>query len=68
MANITIQISQEELSNVLDACNILQSFLGKIVSPNELYQEKFLIGLKEAEAGVRSKKFVEVKSFEEFID
>ena len=51
----------------LDAYNTLQSFLDKLIPPNELYQEKFLNGLKDAVTDVKSKNYSEVKSFEEFI-
>jgi len=37
MRNIKVQISEEELAGVLQACQTLQTFLEKIVSPNELY-------------------------------
>ena len=67
MGNITIQISEKEFKGVMEAYQTLQSFLGKIVSPNELYQAGFLKGIKEARDEVNSGQFEEVNSFEEFV-
>ena len=67
MKSITLQISEEELREVAQAYKTLQNFLEKIISPNELYTDEFLDGLQEAEKEVNDKKFVEVKSFADFI-
>ncbi len=67
MKNITLEISEEELREVAKAYRTLQNFLEKIVSPNELYTDEFLEDLLEAQADVKDKNFVEVKSFADFI-
>ncbi|MCI0495366.1 hypothetical protein L0Z72_10205 [candidate division KSB1 bacterium] len=67
MKTISVQISEEELKGVIQAYQILQSFLEKIASANELYQKDFLEGLNEALADVKSGRFEEVNSFEAFI-
>lgn len=67
MKGITLQISDEELREVTQAYKTLQNFLEKIVSPNELYTDKFLKGLQEARTEVESKEFTEVKSFADFV-
>lgn len=67
MKSITLQISEEELLEVISAYQTLQNFLEKIVSPNEIYQSKFLDGLQQAQAEVQNKEFVEVKSFADFV-
>ncbi len=67
MKNITIEISEEELRELTQAYKTLQNFLEKIVSPNELYTGEFLEGLQEAQAEVKDKNFVEVKSFADFV-
>ena len=67
MAEITIQISEEELKGVMRANQTLQNFLEKITSPNELYRTEFLEGLHEAQANVQSGKLSEVKNFADFI-
>jgi hypothetical protein len=67
MAEITIQISEEELKNVVEAYQTLQNFLEKITSPNELYRAEFLEGLREARAEAENGKLSEVKNFADFI-
>ncbi|CAN5624689.1 hypothetical protein BH24ACI2_BH24ACI2_08840 [soil metagenome] len=67
MAEITIQISEEELKGVMQAYQTLQNFLEKITSPNELYQAEFLEGLREAQAEVQKSQTSEVKIFADFV-
>ena len=67
MKSITLEISEEELLEVTQAYKTLQNFLDKIVSPNELYTDEFLAGLREAETEVENKDFKEVKSFADFV-
>lgn len=67
MAEITIQISEEELNGVMQAYQTLQNFLEKIASPNELYRAEFLEGLREAQAETQQGKVSEVKNFADFI-
>jgi len=54
MQNMTIQITEEELSGLLQACQTLQAFLEKFISPNELYRADFLNGLREAQDDVKA--------------
>jgi hypothetical protein len=67
MKNITLQISEKELLEVVAAYRTLQNFLEKIVSPNEIYQSEFLDGLRQAQADVQNEDFVEVKNFADFV-
>ncbi|MEI7696234.1 MAG: hypothetical protein WCI64_11405 [Chlorobium sp.] len=67
MRNIAIDISEEELQHVCQAYQTLQLFMEKILSPNELYQTKFLQGLHEAVADVQNEQIKEVTTFEDFI-
>ncbi len=67
MAEITIQISEEELKGVMQAYRTLQNFLEKIASPNELYQAEFLEGLQEAQAEAQKGQTSEVKNFADFV-
>jgi hypothetical protein len=67
MQNITLQISEDELREVTQAYQVLQSFLARIISPNELYNAEFLEGLKEAQNEVAEKDFVEVTDLAGFI-
>lgn len=67
MQNITLQISEDELREVTQAYRVLQSFLAKIISPNELYNSEFLSGLEEAQQEVAEKDFTEVTDFTGFV-
>ncbi|MGI8884873.1 MAG: hypothetical protein ACR2IA_11600 [Pyrinomonadaceae bacterium] len=67
MADITIQISEEDLKGVMQAYQTLQNFLEKIASPNELYRAEFLEGLREAQAEVQKGQTSEVENFADFI-
>lgn len=67
MKNITLQISEKELLEVVSAYKTLQNFLEKIVSPNEIYKSEFLEGLRQSQMEVHNKEFSEVKSFADFV-
>lgn len=67
MKNITLQISEEELLEVTNAYRVLQTFLDKLVSPNDLYIEEFLGGLVEAQTEKANGELVEVKDFADFV-
>lgn len=67
MKNITLQISETELPEVTKAYLTIQNFLAKIVSPNELYTDDFLVGLSEARSELANGEMVEVKNFADFI-
>jgi hypothetical protein len=67
MAEIIIQISEEELKGVMQAYKTLQDFLEKIASPNELYRAEFLEGLREAQEEVQKGETSEVKNFADFV-
>jgi hypothetical protein len=65
--NITLEISDDELLEVTQAYKVLQAFLDKIVSPNELYTDEFLDGLNEARSQVQNNEFSEVNDIADFI-
>ena len=67
MKNITLQISEEELSEVISAYKTLQALIEKVVSPNEIYESEFLEGLHQSQTEVANKDFTEVKSFADFV-
>ncbi len=67
MKSITLEISEDELREVTEAYKTLQNFLGKILSPNELYKEEFLEGLQEAQTDLKNKDFSEVTNFADFV-
>ena len=66
MQNVTIHITEEDLSGLLQAYQTLQAFLDRFTSPNELYRADFLNGLKEAQDDVEAGRLEEVGSFEDF--
>ncbi|MGE0084773.1 MAG: hypothetical protein AB7S75_10150 [Desulfococcaceae bacterium] len=63
----TIRISRKELTEVLQAYHTIRNFLAKIVSPEELYQDKFLKDLQKAQSEIVSGQYEDVKTFDEFI-
>jgi len=63
----TICISRKELTEVLQAYHTIRNFLAKIVSPDELYHDKFLKDLQKAQSEIASGQYQEVKTFDEFI-
>jgi hypothetical protein len=67
MQNITLEISEAELREVTQAYQVLQGFLARIISPNELYNAEFLAGLRQAQNEVAEKEFVEVTDLAGFI-
>jgi DNA-binding phage protein len=66
MPPITIQISEEQLSKVMEASKTIQEFLDAALSPNDLYNREFLAGLKEATEEVRSGSVKSIDSFDDF--
>jgi len=62
MKNITVQLSQQELNEILKAYHTIKIFLEKIISPNELYRDEFLKDLETAHAEVEAGAFEEVRT------
>jgi|GEM_PF-986403 hypothetical protein len=67
MKNITVELSQQELNEILKAYHTIRIFWEKIISPNELYRDEFLKGLETANTEVKTGAFEEVRTFEDFI-
>jgi hypothetical protein len=67
MKNITVQLSQQELNEIVKAYHTITFFLEKIVSPNELYRDEFLKDLEIAHTEVKTGAFEEVRTFDDFI-
>lgn len=67
MKSITLEISEDEMREVTKAYITLRDFLGKIISPNELYTDAFLDGLQQARSELDNQEFVEVTSFADFV-
>lgn len=67
MATISIALTEEQLAKVIDAYKTIQEFLASVLSPNELYREEFLQGLRESDEDIRTGNVNAVKSFDDFI-
>ena len=67
MNTVTISLSEQQLFKVVDAYKTIQEFLSSALSPNELYQEEFLQGLKESDEDIRTNRMKEVRTFDDFI-
>ncbi len=63
-ANVTV--SDEQLAKLIDAYKTIQEFLGSVLSPNEIYTEEFLAGLKESDADLKNNRMNEVRTFDDF--
>ena len=66
MPTENVVVSDEQLAKLIDAYKTIQEFLGSVLSPNEIYTEEFLAGLRESEDDLASKRMNEVRSFDDF--
>lgn len=67
MATGTVNISEEQLAKLIDAYKTIQEFLTSTLPTNELYNEEFLVGLRESDGDIRNKNMNEVHSFDDFV-
>ncbi len=67
MHAITLKLDPDELSEIIQAYQTIQTLLERVISPNELYQTSFLTGIKQALEEVKSGDYEEVGSFDDFI-
>lgn len=63
MVTGTVNVSEEQLTKLIDAYKTVQGFLASALSPNELYRDEFLAGLRESDDDIRTKNMNEVRSF-----
>jgi hypothetical protein len=49
MPTESVIVSDERLAKLIDAWKTIQEFLGSVLSPNEIYNEEFLAGLRESD-------------------
>lgn len=66
MKNLTIELSSQEFTELLQAYQVIPTFLDKVLSPNELYRQEFLTGLRTAQTEVEIGQFEEVSTFDDF--
>jgi hypothetical protein len=61
-----VVVSDEQLAKLIDAYKTIQEFLGSVLSPNEIYTEEFLAGLRESDDDLASNRMSEVRTFDDF--
>jgi hypothetical protein len=66
MSMENVVVSDEQLAKLIDAYKTIQEFLGSVLSPNEIYTEEFIAGLRESEDDLASRRMNEVRSFDDF--
>jgi hypothetical protein len=66
MPTENVVVSDEQLAKLVDAYKTIQEFLGSVLSPNEIYTEDFIAGLRESEDDLADKRMNEVRSFDDF--
>jgi hypothetical protein len=66
MSTENVVVSDEQLAKLIDAYRTIQEFLGSVLSPNEIYTEEFLAGLRESEDDLASSRVKEVRTFDDF--
>ena len=64
---MTIEVSPQELTELLQAYRTLQMVLEKVISPNDLYLSEFLDELQVSQQEIERGQFDEVKTFDDFI-
>ena len=66
MTTVTVNLSEEQLAKLVDAYRTIQDFLASVLSPNEIYTDQFLTGLRESDDDIRTNRMNEVRSFDDF--
>jgi hypothetical protein len=66
MTTVTVNLSEEQLAKLVDAYRTIQDFLASVLSPNEIYTDQFLTGLRESDDDIRANRMNEVRSFDDF--
>jgi hypothetical protein len=66
MPRENVVVSDEQLAKLIDAYKTIQEFLGSVLSPNEIYTDEFLAGLRESADELTTKRMSEVRSFDDF--
>lgn len=62
-----IKVTDLELSSLLEAYSTMQNFLEKVLTPDQIYNPKFINELNHSIENVKSNNFVKVESFEDFV-
>jgi len=67
MEQVSVNISKEELQEVINAYNIIQNFLVKMINKEEIYTQGFLKDINIAVEDIENLNIKEVSSYDEFI-
>lgn len=67
MSTENVVVSEEQLAKLIDAYKTIQEFLSSVLSPNEIYTEEFLGGLRESDNDLANNRVNEVRTFDDFI-
>jgi len=51
---------------LLTRTGTIQDFLASVLSPNEIYTDQFLTGLRESDDDIRANRMYEVRCFDDF--
>ena len=66
MSTENVVVSDEQLAKLIDAYKTIQEFLGSVLSPNEIYTEEFLAGLRDSDDDVANSRVNEARTFDDF--
>lgn len=66
MPTENVVVSDEQLAKLIDAYKTIQEFLGSVLSPNEIYNEEFLAGLRESDDDLTNGQVNEVRTLDDF--
>ncbi len=64
---LDLQVSREDLEEVIQAYQIIGNFLERMVDKRDLYQTSFIDDLDSARDEVRQGKALSVSSFKDFV-
>ena len=67
MSTEKVVVSDKQLAKLIDAYKTIQEFLRSVLSPNEIYTEEFLAGLRDSDDDVANNRVNEVRTFDDFI-
>ncbi len=67
MKNITVSFTEDELQSFCQAYLVLQHFVEKILPTEEIFNQEFLEGMREAVQDIRTGRTREVHSFDDFV-
>jgi hypothetical protein len=67
MSTENVVVSEKQLAKLFDAYKTIQEFLSSVLSPNEIYTEEFLAGLRESDNYLANNRVNEVRTLDYFI-